>query len=232
MSPHDAAVASRFDHLQARFKSSVSSADFRLQALIQTLSPEPGMLILDLGCGKGRFARELQRLGARVVGVDLSLGMLKEARGIERVRALAHRLPLAPGAFDAIIAVEVFEHLEPRAQPTVLSELRRILKPGGKLAILDKNVACLNDRRPWLPGVAVKWIDERRGRWMYPAGGPVRERWFWPPRLRDQLRTHFDEVVIHRLLSPAETNSVVFRVAPTTRLMTMWLASARSCAHV
>ena len=55
-----------------------------------------------------------------------------------------------------------------------------MLRHEGVLVILDKNVAALDARRPWLPSILMKRIDEYRGRWMYPARGPVRERWFWP----------------------------------------------------
>ena len=59
-----------------------------------------------------------------------------------------------------------------------------MLRPSGFLLIIDKNIASLSAQRPWIPSIAVKRIDEYRGRWMYPAGGPVRERWFWPPALK------------------------------------------------
>ena len=89
-----------------------------------------------------------------------------------------------------------------------------MLRPGGFLAIVDKNIASLSAQRPWLPSVVVKRIDEHRGRWMYPAGGPVRERWFWPARLRRELRRWFDDVRVVHLLSPAERASWLFRSFP------------------
>ena len=53
----------------------------------------PGTRVADLGCGKGRFSRTLSVLGARVVGLDLSAAMLREATGVDRVRGSARRLP-------------------------------------------------------------------------------------------------------------------------------------------
>ena len=128
------------------------------------------------------------------------------------------------GSFDAVIAVEVFEHLE--SIDVVLGEALRVLKPGGVLAVVDKNAGSWNARRPWLPNLVVKWIDERRGRWMYPIGGPVRERWFWPGAFRAHLAKTFVDVRIEHLLCPVEEERRLFRLVPSTRLMTLWSARA------
>jgi 2-polyprenyl-6-hydroxyphenyl methylase/3-demethylubiquinone-9 3-methyltransferase len=223
---HEVYVAQRFDDLQSRFKTSLDAGDYRLRGVLEALGPLAGRRVLDLGCGKGRFARALSNQGARVVALDLAAGMLAQARGMDRVRASAKRLPFGPRTFDAVVAVEVFEHLEPVALEGTLDELRRVLRPGGLLAIVDKNVAALDANRPWLPSLLVKRIDEQRGRWMYPAGGPVRERWFWPPRLRALLRERFEGVRLVRLLSPAEERRWLFRRVEATRLMTLWAAKA------
>jgi 2-polyprenyl-6-hydroxyphenyl methylase/3-demethylubiquinone-9 3-methyltransferase len=231
-SSHEAAVASRFDLLHGRFKRSLARDDFRLRGMLRALGPVGGLRILDLGCGKGRFARALEDLGARVVGTDLSSAMLAEAVGLDHVRAAARRLPFRDGSFDAVIAVEVFEHIDPRSRLATIAEARRVLRPGRTLAIVDKNVASLSALRPWLPAAAVKRIDEYRGRWMYPRGGPVRERWFWPVGLRAELRGLFEDVRIVHLLSPEEAGWLVFRVLPAMRLMTLWVATSPGGRHV
>jgi 2-polyprenyl-6-hydroxyphenyl methylase/3-demethylubiquinone-9 3-methyltransferase len=223
---HEAEVAGRFDLLHARFKTAVGPADVRLDALRRCLAPLSGLRVLDLGCGKGRFAARLKEEGAEVVGLDLSAAMLAGAAGLDRVRASARRLPFAAGAFDAVVAVEVFEHLHGAGE--VLDEVRRVLRPSGRLALIDKNAGSLNDRRPWLPNLAVKWLDERRGLWMYPRGGPVRERWFRPGSLRRVLERRFDDVRVEHLLSPAEAGRAVFRFVPGVRLLTLWTARAPS----
>lgn len=218
----DAYVAGRFDHLQGRFKAEVPPDDVRLAALFSALGPLRGARVLDLGCGKGRFAARLRERGARVVGLDLSMAMLRSARGLDRVRASARRLPFADGAFDAVVAVEVFEHVGP-PEP-VLREARRVLRPGGVLAVVDKNAASWNARRPWLPNLVLKWLDERRGRWMYPKGGPVRESWFWPWAFRRLLARQFGAARVEFLLSPSEAGVALFRRVPSARLMTLWTA--------
>jgi 2-polyprenyl-6-hydroxyphenyl methylase/3-demethylubiquinone-9 3-methyltransferase len=219
---HDAIVGASFDQSAARFKAEVSSKDVRLGAVIQALRPIEECLVLDLGCGKGRFASHLIQAGARVVGLDLSTAMLEKACGLDRVKASARRLPFADSTFDAVVAIEVLEHVG--AVDPVLDEARRVLKPGGRLVIVDKNARALDARRPWLPGLFIKWIDQRRGLWMYPRGGPVVERWFWPGRLVRRLRVDFDEVGVEFLLRPEEATRRVFRVVRSTRLMTLWSA--------
>src|SRR5262249_37374499 len=104
-------------------------------------APLTGRRVLDLGCGKGRFARALARDGAWVVGLDRSAAMLaaRAASGLERVKGSARRLPLASAAFDAVVAVEVFEHIPRAAADEVRAEPPRVRRPGGTLAIIDKN---------------------------------------------------------------------------------------------
>jgi hypothetical protein len=78
--------------------------------------------------------------------------------------------------------------------------------------------------RPGIPNILIKWINERRGRWMYPPGAPVRERWFRPRDLLGQLRRAFDSAAVEQLLAPAEAGQFVFRQLPATRLMCLWTA--------
>jgi 2-polyprenyl-6-hydroxyphenyl methylase/3-demethylubiquinone-9 3-methyltransferase len=185
-----------------------------------------GRRVLDLGCGKGRFARILAARGARVIGLDVSAAMLAAAggAGLDRVQGSARRLPFPAATFDAAIAVEVFEHLESQAIDDSCDELRRVLRPGGQFVLVDKNAYAMNARRPWLPALAVKWLDQRRGLWMYPAGGPVRERWFRPAGMRRRLARWFAEVRVRHLLSRDEAGRFPFQAVPATRLFVLWAA--------
>lgn len=217
-------VADRFDALVERFDSTAEPDDLRLVALRSVLPPLDGLRILDVGCGKGRLAVHLRDEGAEVVGLDPSAAMLGRAKGLDRVRATARRLPFAWGTFDATIAVESLAHVPAEGLDSVLDEMARVLRPGGVAAILDKNALALNAKRPWLPALAVKWIDERRGRWMYPAGGPVRETWFRPDDLLRRLGRSLDDPRASFLLSPDEADRPVFRRRPGRRLLVLWTA--------
>src|SRR4029077_905719 len=97
-----------------------------------------GERVLDGGCGEGFFASELARAGAEVVGIDAAEEPLRRAR--ERDRDLDLRLVDADGpwslkdaSFDAVWAGETIEHgLDTAAW---LSEVRRLLRPGGRLLL-------------------------------------------------------------------------------------------------
>jgi 2-polyprenyl-6-hydroxyphenyl methylase/3-demethylubiquinone-9 3-methyltransferase len=223
---HEATVAGRFDSQSGRFKADVAADDARLLAIIERLSPLAGRRVLDLGCGKGRFARRLGEHGAEVIALDASSGMLAEAGGLPRVRATARRLPFGPARFDAAIAVEVFEHLAPEALDHVCAEVLRVLKPGGTFVVVDKNACSVNALRPWLPSLVLKWIDERRGRWMYSNCDRVRERWFRPWELARRLGRWFPEVHVRHLLSRNEAGRFPFEWVPAARLLVLWAAKA------
>jgi len=104
------------------------------------LRPEElkGKLVLDVGCGMGRFAEVATRWGARVIGADLSAAaevaaMNLAAREFVALQADAFALPFAPESFDIIYSVGVLHHT-PDCEAAVKS-LEKYLKPGGILAV-------------------------------------------------------------------------------------------------
>ena len=85
---------------------------------------------LEIGCGTGNYAASVRALGWTPVGIDLSAGMLRHARGrLPAARADAGRLPLRDGCVPAVIAVMV--HTDMPGYPAVLREAARVLRPGG-----------------------------------------------------------------------------------------------------
>jgi ubiquinone/menaquinone biosynthesis C-methylase UbiE len=97
-------------------------------------------LALDVGCGNGRHAEGLADRAARVVGVDVSRGLLREARERARERAFdvallqgdAATLPVRTGCVDLAVYVATLHHLRPRERRVAsLDELARVLAPGG-----------------------------------------------------------------------------------------------------
>lgn len=224
---HEAEVAASFDRLAGQFKADVDADDFRLAGVLEALGPARGRMLLDLGCGRGRFASRFVEAGFDVVGLDRSRGMLDRATGGGNlVCGSALALPFASGSFDAAVVVEVMEHVEPGSIDAVLGEAGRVLRPGGRLVIVDKNAGALDPTRPWLPAVAIKRLDEHRGRWMYPSGGAVRERWFHPRAFATRLGRQFQGVGVRNLLMPEEAACWIFRTVPASRRFTLWTATA------
>lgn len=98
-----------------------------------------GRLVLDAGCGGGRYAALLARHGARVIGVDLSdavdkaAALCRESPHAAIVQADLLDLPLAERAFDVVFSIGVLHHSpDPRR---AFAEVARRVKPGGRLAV-------------------------------------------------------------------------------------------------
>jgi ubiquinone/menaquinone biosynthesis C-methylase UbiE len=112
--------------------------------LLAELKPDENR-ILDIGCGTGAFAARLltARPQASVCGLDLSDGMLEQcsqrpevsAGRLHLAQGDSQRLPFADHTFDAITCTHSFHHY-PR-QAAVVAEMYRVLRPGGRLLIID-----------------------------------------------------------------------------------------------
>jgi 2-polyprenyl-3-methyl-5-hydroxy-6-metoxy-1,4-benzoquinol methylase/uncharacterized protein YbaR (Trm112 family) len=98
-----------------------------------------GKLVLDAGCGAGRFAEIAVSLGARVVAVDYSTAIeaardnLKESGDIDFIQGDITALPFAPGTFDFVYCLGVIQHT-PSPERT-FEKLAEAVKPGGQLAL-------------------------------------------------------------------------------------------------
>jgi ubiquinone/menaquinone biosynthesis C-methylase UbiE len=131
---HFDALAPDYDRLRPAGEGWHELAEHTLAALAGATR------LIDVGCGTGRFAvLAAERLGARVWGVDASAEMLTTAKarpGASRVgwrRAEAANLPFREGWFDAAHTHLVLHLVDDR--PAAIAELRRVLAPGGRIAI-------------------------------------------------------------------------------------------------
>ena len=102
------------------------------------LVPAPGYLTLDVGCGEGRVARDLSRLGHRVVAVDASPAMATSALSHPDAAAPvvvgdATRLPVADGAADCVVAFMSLQDVDGLEE--AVAEIGRVLRPEGRLAM-------------------------------------------------------------------------------------------------
>jgi SAM-dependent methyltransferase len=113
----------------------------RAVALVKQAAPWPaGASVLDLACGAGRHAAELERLGARVVGFDLSPSMLRRARARMHgplVRGDMRSLPFRPGTFA--LAVNLFTSFgyfrDDAEHRLVVRQVCASLRPGGRFVL-------------------------------------------------------------------------------------------------
>lgn len=121
----------------AENETSLVNAYYERPAMLELAGDVAGRRILDAGCGSGPLFSALRDRGAIVTGIDASAGILDLARrrlgaaADLRVADLANPLPFPDAAFDDVIASLVLHYLEDWG-PT-LAELRRVLRPGGRL---------------------------------------------------------------------------------------------------
>jgi len=108
----------------------------RLRWIESVIGESSNLLMLDLGCGKGVYDQALAKRGMRIIGIDfdaqsLAFCKVKNAFGGEYLRGVAESLPFNSGIFDAVIVIEVLEHVFDFEKTIV--EISRVLKPGGIL---------------------------------------------------------------------------------------------------
>jgi SAM-dependent methyltransferase len=147
----------------ARWRASeVGAITERLEhrLILELAGTVSGRSVLDVGCGDGGLAIELFKLGADVAGIDASGDMIAAARARAANRgadiafqvAAAERLPFPSECFDIVTAITVLCFIED-AVP-VLREIRRVLRPGGRLVIGElgkwSSWAALRRIRGWL----------------------------------------------------------------------------------
>lgn len=175
-------IAPDYDRLNHILSLNIDKG-WRRKAVREIIDDELPMNILDVACGTGDFTIEIAQKagrGSKVTGIDLSEGMMKIGRekiakaGVEAemVQGDCEALPYDEGTFDRIsvgFGVRNFEHLE-----IGLKEMQRVLKPGGKLVVLELSVPS-NSFIRWcyklyflkiLPAIG-GWISGDRGAYEY-----------------------------------------------------------------
>jgi cyclopropane fatty-acyl-phospholipid synthase-like methyltransferase len=148
----------RDSHDDASFSQAQDQFTDLLIGTLQDANIQAGKQFLDVGCGTGRPAIRLaQATGCEVTGITVSQTQIGQANAAAAAEGVSDRvrfqygnameMPFADNSFDAAWAFESMFHMEDRAQ--VLSEIRRVLRPGGVLLIADpiENTPMTEDQR-------------------------------------------------------------------------------------
>lgn len=157
---------------EENFPATIDPRIYHVQLILDYFGDLSGRRVLDVGCGKGRFARVLRERypSASIAGFDLAEAMLLHVpKGVAPCAGSMTALPFRSGAFDCVYATESLEHAVDIE--TAVAEMCRVAKPGGRIVIIDK------DARAW-------------GRLKTPAW----EKWFGRKELEKLLARHCTRV--------------------------------------
>ena len=127
-----------YEDLWKRLPAELTPADWSERSQFLATEVRAGDRVLDLGCGTGEFTALLAQKGADVVGAEVAEAALARARARHpdisfRLVTIEGPLPFGDSAFDLLWASEVIEHIADTAR--WLSEVRRVLAPGGRLLL-------------------------------------------------------------------------------------------------
>ena len=170
--------------------------------LVRFAGIQPGMRVLDAGCGTGVVAITAARLGATVKGADLTPQLLERARENSQIadanvgwtEADVEQLPFGDGEFDAVLSQ--FAHMFAPRPEVAIREMLRILRPGGTIAFST-----------WPPELLVGRTAMLAMRFMPPPPPGVSSPMLWgdPNFIQQQLGKSVDQIVFDRqdILVPA-----------------------------
>lgn len=203
------AVREMFDTIAPRYDMVNRIMTFRLDVrwrrrAVRDLRLPAGSLVLDLASGTGDLCIDLHRAGHRPISIDLSHGMLSADRsGAPRVQADILRLPVPDGSVDGITCGFALRNLV--ELPAFFVELGRVLRPGGRIALLDVGVP-RNRLVRWGNGIYFGRVVPRIGGWL---SDPAAYRYLpksvaylpEPPEMLELLRAAGFADAHHRRLS-------------------------------
>jgi malonyl-CoA O-methyltransferase len=138
-----ARIRSSFDEAsrnEEHFPSTIDPRIYHVKLVREHLGELGGKRVLDVGCGKGRFARIFheQEPSAEIWGLDISDEMLRFVpEGIRTRQGSMTELPFEDSFFDGAYATESLEHAVEIEK--AVAEICRVVKPGGRIVIIDKN---------------------------------------------------------------------------------------------
>src|SRR5262249_42245477 len=162
------------------------------EAFVARMGPEPGARVLDIACGTGNATIPLARRGAMLTGLDMMPHLLEEARAraareglpIRFDEGFAETLPYPDDSFDLLVSM--FGVMFSPLPATVASEMARILRPGGRLALANWTTSGFSGKRIAIVG---RYLPP-------PPPGTISPYLVWGEEatVRDRLKPGFDAV--------------------------------------
>jgi 2-polyprenyl-6-hydroxyphenyl methylase/3-demethylubiquinone-9 3-methyltransferase len=197
-----------------------------------TLIDWHGKTVLDLGCGGGFMSEALAMRGATVTGIDVAASAIAIASEhaasqnlpIRYLKAGGECLPLADQSMDAVVCVDVLEHVADL--DAVLREIKRVLKPQGLFFFDTIN-------RNWLAHLVVVFIGENILR-LLPKGTHDSGKFIKPQELIAKLEANGFSTTTPAGLGPSGINrrfDIVFSRLPATAIMYMGSARNSESSH-
>jgi len=133
---------------------------------LKLVPPSPGQTVLDIGCGTGLHLALYQERGCAAFGIDPSEAMLRQASrrlGDHLCRGDATALPFAAGTFDLVTTTLVLHEMSPEVRRAVLAEAARVLRPDGRLLVIDFNPGPARPLKGWLVRAFIRTAERVAG---------------------------------------------------------------------
>ncbi len=197
------AINPEMESLKTRLKAMWMTGDFGQVAkhietgaeeFIARLALEPGARLLDVACGSGNLALPAARLGAIVTGVDIATNLLQQARARAESESLtiqfdegdAENLPYPDAAFDVVVSM--FGAMFAPRPELVASELVRVCRPGGRIAMAN-----------WTPDGFIGQMFKIGGKHVPPPHNmPSPLKWGDEETVRERLRDEIRDLQLTR----------------------------------
>ena len=142
---------------------------FIRQMGIKMYPPQNGMYVLDVGCGTGTNLMLYHEAGCKVFGIDLSPAMVEVAQkklgGCAEIRqGDASKMAYSDGLFDLVIGFLTLHEMPSRIRPAVISEMARVMKPDGRILLIDQHPGPFRFPRGWIYRAIILFFEIMAGR--------------------------------------------------------------------